>query len=322
MRETNRLVCVLNFLMQANFFILLAVYCAYILNISNLIIQMKLSYSSFKDDDIFSLTDFTCSPSQDLLNKQGLYKILWSRKNATQIKVDDYQLELNENEVIFCTPLNVMSIPMSSEGLLAFVFNKEFFCIQTHDDQVSCNGFLFFGSSQPQVLKLCKKQLGQFTSMLDLFEEDLSIKDHLQGEMLRSLLKRLLIISTRMAKEDLPQPEINNDQMKVIRDYNILVEKNFRQFHQVKDYANLLFKSPKTLSNLFPKYSDKSPIMVINDRIILEAKRLLLYSNKSTDEIARELGYKDPGHFSKFFKKHEGLSPTVFKKTKMTKSQV
>lgn len=278
---------------------------------------MKLSYSSLKNNDVFVLTDFSCAPSQELLNKRGLYKILWSRKNATTINVDDYELVLNENEVIFCTPLNVMTIPTNSDSLLAFVFNKEFFCIQTHDDQVSCNGFLFFGSSQPQLIELNEKELRQFTNMLTLFQEDLSIKDHLQGEMLRSLLKRLLIISTRMAKEDLPQPSINNDQMNIIRKYNILVEKHFREYHQVKEYANLLFKSPKTLSNLFPKYSDKSPIMVINDRIMLEAKRLLLYSNKSTDEIARELGYKDPGHFSKFFKKHEGLSPSIFKKKKL-----
>ena len=146
------------------------------------------------------------------------------------------------------------------------------------------------------------------------------VKDHLQGEMLRSLLKRLLIQSTRMVRSNLPEPTINNAQMNTIRLYNILVEKHFREYHHVKDYANLLFKSPKTLSNLFPKYSEKSPIMVINDRIILEAKRLLLYSEYSTNEIASELGYKDPGHFSKFFKKHEGVSPSVFKKNKMTES--
>jgi len=281
---------------------------------------MKLTYSSLKDDDVFTLTDFSCAPSQELLIKKNLYKILWSRKGTTKIKVDDYDLEMEENEVLFCTPLNVMEIPMDSENLLAFVFNKEFFCIQTHDDQVSCHGFLFFGSSQPQRIKLNERELNHFVSILSLFEEDLSIKDHLQGEMLRSLLKRMLIISTRMVKKELPEPSISNAQMNVIREYNILVEKHFREFHQVKDYANILFKSPKTLSNLFPKYSDKTPIMVINDRIILEAKRLLLYSDKSTDEIARELGYKDPGHFSKFFKKHEGSSPTMFKKRKFAES--
>ena len=278
---------------------------------------MQLTYSSFKDDDIFILTNFRCFESQELLKKQGLYKILWSRKEATKLQVDGYELGLNENQVIFCTPLNIMKIPMNSDELLAFIFNKEFFCIQTHDDQVSCNGFLFFGTSQPQLINLNKKEVAQFENILSSFKEDLSINDHLQGEMLRSLLKRLLIISTRMAKTKLPQPLIKNDQMEIIREYNLLVEKHFREFHQVKDYANLLFKSPKTLSNLFPKYSNKSPIMVINDRIILEAKRLLLYSNKSTDEIARELGYKNPGHFSKFFKKHKGLSPSKFKKMKM-----
>lgn len=281
---------------------------------------MKLTYSSLKDNDTFILTDFSCEPAQELLNKKNFYKILWSKKETISIKIDGYQLGLKENEVIFCTPLNVMEIPINSETLTAFVFNKEFFCIQTHDDQVSCHGFLFFGSAQPQTIKLNEKEISHFKNLIQLFKEDLSIKDHLQGEMLRSLLKRLLIISTRMAKNDLPQPSISNAHMNIIREYNVLVEKHFREYHHVKDYANLLFKSPKTLSNLFPKYSDKSPIAFINDRIILEAKRLLLYSNKSTDEIATVLGYKDPGHFSKFFKKHQGQSPTVFRKEKIAES--
>jgi len=279
---------------------------------------MKLTYSSLKDSDVFTLTDFNCAPAQDLLNQKDLYKILWSKNDATSIEVDGYELELKKNEVIFCTPLNVMKIPQSTEGLLSFVFNREFFCIQTNDDQVSCHGFLFFGSSQPQKVKLCEKEVAHFENLIALFKEDLNIKDHLQGEMLRSLLKRLLILSTRMAKKDLPQPDISNAQLNIIREYNVLVEKHFREFHHVKDYANLLFKSPKTLSNLFPKYSDKSPIEFINDRIILEAKRLLLYSDKSTEEISNELGYNDSGHFSKFFKKHMGQSPSIFRKSMFT----
>ena len=274
---------------------------------------MKLSYSSLKDEDVFILTDFTCAPSQELLERTDLYKIVWSKKESTKINVDGYNLDLNKNEVIFCTPLNVMEIPTEGTDLIAFVFNRQFFCIQTNDDQVSCQGFLFFGSSQPPVIKLEKKSLGHFTALQPLFEEDFSIKDHLSGEMLRSLLKRMLIVSTRMAKDILPQPSITNVQLDTIRDYNILVEKHFREFHQVKEYANLLFKSPKTLSNIFKKYSDKTPLEFINERIVLEARRLLLYSAKSTDEIASELGYKDSSHFSKFFKRHAGISPRLFR---------
>lgn len=211
----------------------------------------------------------------------------------------------------------MLEIPIDNRGLVALVFNKEFFCIQTHDDEVSCNGFLFFGSAQTPIISLEATAVSQFEQVTSMIQSDLQIKDNLQGEMLRSSLKRLLVLSTRMAKRDMPEPSITNGHLNVIREFNVLVEQHFRTFHQVKDYANLLHKSPKTLSNLFPKFSDKSPLMVIYDRIILEAKRLLLYSDKSNDEIALELGYKDAGHFSKFFKNQVGESPTMFKKSRL-----
>ena len=279
---------------------------------------MKLEYSTIKEADNFVLTNFNCEPSQALLKDKDLYKIVWCKDNAATLRIDGYELTLKQHQVIFCTPLNVMEVSMKTKGMVAFVFNKEFFCIQTHDEQVSCNGFLFFGSAQPQIVQLQEKEKQHFATLLYLFEEDLGIKDPLQGEMLRSLLKRLLILSTRMIKKELLQPDVTNAQLDTIRQYNLLVEKHFREKHKVQDYADLLFKSPKTLSNLFHKYGNKTPLMVIHDRILLEARRLLLYSDKTVDEVAYMLGYKDSGHFSKFFKKQEGLSPSLFKKEKST----
>lgn len=283
---------------------------------------MKLEYSTIKDEDNFVLTDFNCVPSHQLVKEKGLYKILWCKENNVTIEVDGYEIKMVKDQVIFCTPLNVLSVKLDNEGLISFVFNKEFFCIQTHDEQVSCNGLLFFGSAQPQIVKLYEREKKQFLSILTSFKEDFEIKDQLQGEMLRSLLKRILIISTRMVKNNLLQPEISNAQMDILRQYNILVEKHFREKHQVKDYADLLFKSPKTLSNLFHKYGGKSPLLIITERLMLEAKRLLLYSDKSTEEIAYDLGYKDAGHFSKVFKKHIGLSPSRFKKNKQLSNSI
>ena len=277
---------------------------------------MKLSYSSLKDEDVFSLTDFSCGPAQHLLDTEGLFKVIWNKGEASELIVDDYNVTLDKDSVIFCTPLNVLQVPQDNDGIVAFVFNKQFFCIQTHDDQVSCNGLLFFGSSQAPVIKLEEKEIAQFENLSRQFHEDFDVVDSLQGEMLRSLLKRMLIISTRMIKDRLPQPAINNTGLTVIREFNVLVETHFREFHQVQDYANFLFKSPKTLSNLFPKYGDKTPLMIINERIMLEAKRLLLYSDKSTSQIASELGYNDASNFSKFFKKHQGMSPNAFRKKK------
>lgn len=278
---------------------------------------MKLEYATIKDEDLFILTDFSCKPSQEIVREKGLYKIVWCKENSTKISVDGYEINLSKDQVIFCTPLNVIKIDESIQGVISFVFNKEFYCIQTHDEEVSCNGLLFFGSSQPQIVFLEQKEKKLFNMIFDFFEEELKTKDPFQGEMLRTLLKRLLILSTRMVKENVQKSNLSNVQIDLIRRYNLLVEEHFHKMHQVKDYADLLFKSPKTLSNLFKKYGEKSPLTIIHERILLEAKRLLLYSSKTNEEIAYSLGYKDAGHFSKFFKNNEGLSPTVFKSKRL-----
>lgn len=70
----------------------------------------------------------------------------------------------------------------------------------------------------------------------------------------------------------------------------------------MQEYADLLNKSPKTLSNLFSIYNQKSPLQIIHERISLESKRLLVYTDKSTKEIAFELGFEEVAHFSRFFK--------------------
>lgn len=274
---------------------------------------MKLEYRNIKNESLLVLTNFNCDPSQQLLKDKDLYKILWCKGNHTDLTVDGYQLSLKKDQVLFCTPLNVLTIPQEND-LIAIVFNREFYCIRDHDDEVSCSGLLFYGSSTPPIIDLCEKDQKNFESMFHLFKSEFEVKDHIQGEMLRVMLKRILITSSRLIKNNLPDPEISKSHLDIIRQYHLLVEQNFKEKHKVANYADLLFKSPKTLSNLFKKTGDKSPLRVINERIALEAKRLLLYSDKTAEEIAYELGYNEPAHFSKFFKNQVGYPPSAFKK--------
>src|SRR5262249_34823867 len=152
-----------------------------------------------------------------------------------------------------------------------------------------------------------------FQIFLDEFEDN----DHIQGEMMRALLKRLIIIITRLAKRQyLKEEDLTEDKLDIIREYNLLVEKNYRKEHQVKFCADMLNKSPKTISNLFALYNHKSPVTVIQERVVQEAKRLLYYTDMSAKEIAGELGFEDAGHFSKFFKKKMERTPSEFRKEK------
>jgi AraC-like DNA-binding protein len=275
---------------------------------------MKLDYHNIKDESKFTLTSFQCGSSLQLLKAKGLYKIVWCTDGEECLIVDGYEVGIKKNQVLFCTPTNVVEIPKDTRGLIAFVFNREFYCIQHNDSEVSCMGLLFYGSSSAPVLELNEKDQRSFNAMLVLFQEEFDTKDHIQGEMLRTLLKRMLITSTRLIKQESNQTDLSVKQVELIRKFNILVEQHFKEKHQVADYADLLFKSPKTLSNFFKKNNVNSPLKIINGRITAEARRLLLYSDKSAEEIAYELGYKEPSHFSKFFKTQVGVSPLAFRK--------
>ncbi|MEP2404623.1 MAG: helix-turn-helix domain-containing protein [Nonlabens ulvanivorans] len=275
---------------------------------------MKLDHHSIKDNGRFTITSFQCGPSLQLLQEKGLYKIVWCTDGEERLVVDGYDVVLKKNQVLFCTPVNIVDIPKDNYGLIAFVFNREFYCIQHNDPEVSCMGMLFYGSSNVPIINLSIKEQASFNAMLVLFQEEFETRDHIQGEMLRTLLKRMLITSTRLIKQDSNQASLSVKQVDLIRKFNILVEQHYKVKHQVSDYADLLFKSPKTLSNFFKKHDVKSPLKIINERIAAEAKRLLLYSDKSAEEIAYELGYKEPSHFSKFFKTQVGMSPLAYRK--------
>jgi AraC-like DNA-binding protein len=202
------------------------------------------------------------------------------------------------------------------EALIAWHFNRDFYCIVDHDVEVSCVGFLFFGIHNPMFIKLDEENRKKIATMEQLFLEDMREKDRMQGEMLRTLLKRLIIKSTRMARQQMDNArQLTDERYDLIRQFNLLVEINFRQQHEVNFYADALNKSPKTLSNLFRLSNYPSPSSIIHERIIREAKRYLCYSDKTGKEIGYELGFESAAHFSRFFKLKTGSNLSVFRDT-------
>lgn len=276
---------------------------------------MNLVYQNPLEESDIHLTDFKGSQGQKLLNEPHFYKIIWAQEKTSGITIDGCPSDLQKNQVIFCTPLNYIHIPKNQKGLLSIIFNREFYCIRDNDEEVSCNGFLFYGSSHPITITLDKKELEDFSMIYEIFKEEFEHRNQSQGEMIRAMLKRLIIKGTRLAIKKKMKKTVPNETYDLIRKFHILVEKNFKKLHKVNEYADLLYKSPKTLANVFNKYSDTTPLTTINERILLEARRLLLFSDNTSEEIAYELGFNEPSHFSRFFKKNTASTPLNYKKT-------
>jgi AraC-like DNA-binding protein len=245
--------------------------------------------------------------------RDRLLTIAWNRGAAQQVSIDNVGYEFPANTIL-CLMVNEAFHFEDPAAIVAWQFNREFYCIVNHDKEVSCVGFLFYGSAQKMFIRLADPDREKIASLMQVFIDELEMKDHIQGEMLQVMLKRLIIIVTRLAKEQyINEQALPADKLDIVRHYNFLVEQNYRKQHQVKFYAEQLSRSPKTLSNAFALYNQKSPLMIIQERIIQEAKRLLIYTDKTAKEIAYYLGFEDAGHFGKFFKKRTGQSPSEFK---------
>src|SRR5690606_233557 len=109
-------------------------------------------------------------------------------------------------------------------------------------------------------------------------------------------------------------PASNPLENNIISNFRNLVEQHFRELHQVQDYSNLLNISPGHLNRSCKDESGLTASEIILQRVILEARRLLLFTEESSKSIAYHLHFEDPSYFSRFFKRHTGYSPVQFRK--------
>lgn len=93
-----------------------------------------------------------------------------------------------------------------------------------------------------------------------------------------------------------------------------MLEVNFKTRHEIGVYASQLNVTAKTLNAICKKFLGKTAGAIINERLTAESKKQLLYSHKNLTELAYELGFTDPSHFNKFFKRQTGVLPGIYRK--------
>jgi AraC family transcriptional regulator, transcriptional activator of pobA len=108
----------------------------------------------------------------------------------------------------------------------------------------------------------------------------------------------------------------------LVNEFRKLVNNRFSSFRSAKDYAHALNITPNYLNALCQEFFLKSVSEIIVERIILEAKRMLMHSSLSVSEIAYKLGFKDNSYFGRFFKKEVGMTPVNFRVTCFNTSAV
>jgi AraC family transcriptional regulator, transcriptional activator of pobA len=126
-------------------------------------------------------------------------------------------------------------------------------------------------------------------------------------------LLALLVLVLRLKGPDREDRVKRGPQAHLVARLRERIDQHFRQREPIELYAAALNVSPRKLRAACAATARQSPGEMLDQRTLLEAKRSLLYGNLSIAEIAYTLGFADPAYFSRFFAKHEGLSPTSFR---------
>jgi AraC-like DNA-binding protein len=272
-----------------------------------------ISRYSFKDVFSLSAVQFEKACVINKPEQIETYSIFWIKEGKGTYNIDFEQYSFDGNVLFFLSPGQVFSVDSEKvKEAYRINFVKDFYCIQTHDKEVACNGVLFNNIYETPFVSPCKKDTQKLDFILENLIEEFSNNATAQYDMLQAYLKQFIILAVRIQNENHQIKE--NSESKLFKDFSVLVEMNFKKMHSVTEYANRLGVSPKSLTKNFQKIGTDTPSNFIKNRIILEAKRQILYSTDAVKQIAFNLGFNDPAYFSRFFTKSTLKSPLQFKK--------
>ena len=268
---------------------------------------------SYKDTFSLSVIQFDKACVVNKPEQLNAYSIYWIKEGKGTYNIDFESYSFDGNVLFFLSPGQVFSVDSEKiKEAFKISFVRDFYCIQTHDKEVSCNGVLFNNIYETPFVRPCKEDTAKLDFILENLIEEFQHQETAQYDMLQTYLKQFIILSVRIKKEDYIIKE--DTETKLFKDFSTLVDLNFKKEHSVTYYGERLGLSPKSITKHFQKIGATTPSDYIKNRIILEAKRQLIYSDDSVKQIAYGLGFNDPAYFTRFFTKTATISPLQFKK--------
>jgi len=249
-----------------------------------------------------------CTPVQ-----YPVYTVFLISEGAGTFHADFGMFNFEGPVLLFSTPLQVIHM-QECEFLSCRMlqFHGDFYCIEFHREEVSCNGLLFNNIYVDPVVTLSDKEARLFDLILtDLNDElnEIAPSEIILRAYLQLFLAKSSAIKLKAIAKDIDKPE-KDEQMNHFRK---LLDEHFLTLHKPSDYANLLAITPDNLTKRTTRYFKKTPSQLIQERLILEAKKQLHLTRKSIKEIAWNLKFQDEFYFSRVFKKFTKVSPQAFR---------
>lgn len=277
---------------------------------------------SFERDEATGSNLFTIVRSEgnlpyeeDLLipHRKAYYLLVFVKHNRGRHWVDMRPYERKDNALYFTAPSQILvkeaATPFWGTRL---AFTNEFLALQQNAALRELP--LIQNPHHGHELLLTAADGALVEELLAKIEAEHRRPGEWQHRMLTAYLTVLLTYLSRLYTEQFTGAEPSADQ-RLLKAYQAKVEEYFREQHEVGAYAALLHISAGHLSEVVKAQSGKPAIKHLHDRLVLEAKRLLLYTPLSLKELAFDLGFSEASYFNRFFKRETGVTPAEYRTT-------
>lgn len=165
-----------------------------------------------------------------------------------------------------------------------------------------------FGDKPAVFYENSADRMEEFRPLISLLKTASEKKTKISNEIATKYLEALLLMLVE-GKQATANTQVSEDQ-KLLFQFQQLLEEQFMTNHSVQEYVKLIGGTEKKLAAATKKYLGLSPLQVIHNRVLLEAKRALVFEDTSHKEIAFRLGFDSPASFSQFIKNKTGYSPS------------
>lgn len=268
--------------------------------------------------EIYPLCDYLAGNEEHTRcpHTHTFYQIIWFTSGKGKHHVDFNAFDVTENTLFFIPKGQIHYFDENEYNGCIIHFNESFIAGDENYVNIFLKHNIFDSFEKEPLFHIKQADFGELQNIVDQMQKEIQAPNQFaHREYLKVLLNLLLIMVQRIGiRKDCRGLSLNNPAHILFVRFRQLLETNYRKIHTVGEYAGMLHISGRTLANCTNEISHQTPLEIISERIILEAKRLLAYSSKPVNEIGFDLGFEDPSYFVKFFKRHAGVSPTDFRK--------
>jgi AraC family transcriptional regulator, transcriptional activator of pobA len=240
------------------------------------------------------------------------FMVLFTKGSGIHI-IDFVSYEIRPGSLFFMSPAQVHSWRLSpaDSGFVIF-FNPAFYLLAYARKTLTEFPYFQPFTASP-CLYLVPENLPEITALFEKIYDEFRGQEFQKENIIRSYLNILLIKSAGVYYA-IQSGEPTSLQTSQIRKLEALIEQHYAQHLPVTGYAEMMQLSSKQLYAICQSVLQKSITDIIQDRLMLEAKRLLVHTELTISQIAARLNYTDNSYFNRFFKKMAGMTPEQFRK--------